>query len=80
MSEERAPYPAGEARPELETVITQVMTFADGSRLRVLVDAPAGTIADVATVKYYKYLWEALGQIEAEAAEPVVQGSEPWRY
>lgn len=41
MSEERTPYLAGEARPDLETVIVQVLSFSDGSRLRILVDAPA---------------------------------------
>jgi len=50
----------------LETVITQVFSFSDGSRLTVKVDAPAGAIGDLATAAYYRRLLEALDRIEAE--------------
>ena len=59
-------FHAGESPPELETVITQVLHFSDGSRLRVFVDAPAGADEAQATEAYNSHILRGLQEIEAE--------------
>lgn len=61
---------------DLQPVITQVIQFGDGSRLRVIVEAPPGDrppgllAADLATRHYYAYLLERLNLIEAMSKGP----------
>lgn len=57
--------------PALESVITQRLTFADGSKIIVTVKAPPGErepgllAADLASRHYYAYLVRPLDLIEA---------------
>ena len=54
--------------PDTEEIIKRVISFPDGSKLSIRVDAPAG--ADDATVAFYRYILGALNGIEAERQNP----------
>lgn len=67
MSEKRAPYNAGEAR-ELEESIIQVITFNDGSRLRIFVDATTRESGlSLAHLGYYRRLFKPLEELQQES-------------
>ena len=70
MSETREPAHAGEEPldPAMEEIIKRVISFPDGSKLTIRVDAPAG--ADDATVAFYRYILGALKGIEAQRQNP----------
>lgn len=54
-------------RPGIDQAeIIQRLTFGDGSRITVKVEAPPGLIDDRATAAYYRWLLPALDRIEAE--------------
>jgi hypothetical protein len=60
MGEEQG---AGEP-PALETVISQTITYPDGSQIRIEIDAPAGVSGDLASADYYDYLFPQLEKID----------------
>jgi hypothetical protein len=69
MSETREPAHAGEEPlDEMEEIIKRVISFPDGSKLTIQVDAHAG--ADDATVAFYRYILGALNGIEAQRQNP----------
>jgi hypothetical protein len=76
MSETRTPYGAGSVGPKLETVITQVMNFPDGSRIRILIDsyATGDDETDQATEAYYTHLLDRLSLIEQLRQPPAEAG------
>ena len=59
-------FHVGGSPPELETVISQTITFSDGSRIRIEVDAPAGADEAQATEAYNIHILRGLQEIEAE--------------
>lgn len=63
MSEPRTTYTTGAPPTGLEATIIQVVTFADGSRLRLFVDAPAGEDLSEAHRVYYLRLFKILESI-----------------
>lgn len=63
VSKKREPI---EGPPALETVISQVVLFPDGSHLTVLVDAPAGVYHDLASEAYNYHILVGLKEIESE--------------
>jgi hypothetical protein len=50
--------------PEPTTIINQVIEFADGSRIRVIVEALKGRHFDQATDAYYNMLLPVLNEME----------------
>jgi hypothetical protein len=64
--------PMGEKRqrveelPELEEVISQVITFPDGSRIKIFVDAPPGVNEAQATEAYNNHILRGIQEIEIE--------------
>lgn len=63
MTETRTPYRSG---PELEAAITNAITFADGSRLIVRIEAPADGLS-MAGAAYYERLYELLEEIASDS-------------
>lgn len=49
----------------MEQVIIQVFQFADGSRIKVIVEVPAEVENDTATTLYYEYLADIINDLEA---------------
>ena len=63
MDEKRKPV---EGPSELETVISQTITFSDGSRIRIFVDAPPGANEAQATEAYNNHILRSIQEIEIE--------------
>jgi hypothetical protein len=75
MSETHPPYNADEEPPNLETVITWVYHFPDGSRITIKVDAPPaeeeGVEQDQASQNYHLYLTDRLALIKTLNPRPM---------
>lgn len=63
MREKREPI---EGPPVPETLINRVALFPDGSRLTILVEAPAGVDHDLASEAYNYHILPGLKEIESE--------------
>jgi hypothetical protein len=59
-------FHAGGSPSELETVISQTITFGDGSRIRIEVDAPARADEAQATEAYNNHILRGIQEIEIE--------------
>jgi hypothetical protein len=69
MGEKRQPV---EGPSELETVISQTITFSDGSRIRIFFDVPPGANEAQAMEAYNNHILRSIQEIERTTSDSLL--------